>query len=187
MVLPYINMSPPQVYTYSPSWNPLPLPPHTNPLGRPSAPAPSRGAFFIFSNHPLNVGAFMNLTWSHYLYTLYSLSGKSHLLHWPQIWPVYFLSSKLSLYSRLISSNVYSHLTTYFHLYMIFNMCPNLFKKCFISPLNLLICQSPTCEYITPISMHFWGQNLRDHSSSLSFLHGWCPNCLAMMSNLPQK
>ena len=39
MVLPYINMNPPQVYTCSPSWTLLPL--RTIPLGRPSAPAPS--------------------------------------------------------------------------------------------------------------------------------------------------
>ena len=41
MVLPYIIMNPPQVYTCSPSWILLPLPPRTIPLGRPSAPAPS--------------------------------------------------------------------------------------------------------------------------------------------------
>ena len=41
MVLPYINMNQPQVYTYSPSWIPLPPPPCTIPLGRLSAPAPS--------------------------------------------------------------------------------------------------------------------------------------------------
>ena len=39
MVLPHTNMNPPQVYTCSPSWTLLP--PHTIPLGRPSAPAPS--------------------------------------------------------------------------------------------------------------------------------------------------
>ena len=37
-VLLYINMNPPQVYTYSPSWTPLP-PPCTIPLGHPSATA----------------------------------------------------------------------------------------------------------------------------------------------------
>ena len=37
LVLPYINMNPPQVYTCSPSWTHLP--PHTIPLGHPSAPA----------------------------------------------------------------------------------------------------------------------------------------------------
>ena len=39
MVLPYINMNPPWVYTCSPSWTPSHLSPHTNPLGHPSAPA----------------------------------------------------------------------------------------------------------------------------------------------------
>ena len=38
MVLTYINMNLPQVYTCSTSWTLLP--PHTIPLGRPSAPAP---------------------------------------------------------------------------------------------------------------------------------------------------
>ena len=41
MVLPYINMNPPRVYTYSSILNPSHLPPHTIPLGHPSAPAPS--------------------------------------------------------------------------------------------------------------------------------------------------
>ena len=39
LVLPYINMNPPQVYTCSPSQTPLP--PCTIPLGHPSAPVPS--------------------------------------------------------------------------------------------------------------------------------------------------
>ena len=39
LVLPNIEMNPPQVYPYSPSWTLLP--PHTFPLGHPSAPAPS--------------------------------------------------------------------------------------------------------------------------------------------------
>ena len=39
LVLPYINMTPPQVYTCSLSWTLLP--PHTITLGHPSAPAPS--------------------------------------------------------------------------------------------------------------------------------------------------
>ena len=34
-------MNPPQVYLCSPSWTSSLLPPHTLPLGRPSAPAPS--------------------------------------------------------------------------------------------------------------------------------------------------
>ena len=39
LVLPNIKMNPPQVYMCSPSWTLLP--PHTIPLGCPSAPAPS--------------------------------------------------------------------------------------------------------------------------------------------------
>ena len=37
LVLPYINMNPPRVYTYSPSWTAPLLPPHTILLGHPSA------------------------------------------------------------------------------------------------------------------------------------------------------
>ena len=42
MVLPYINMNLPWVYTCSPSRNPTRLPPHTIPLCHPSATAPSK-------------------------------------------------------------------------------------------------------------------------------------------------
>ena len=41
LVLPYIDMNPPQVYTCSPSEPLSLLPPCTVPLGHPSAPAPS--------------------------------------------------------------------------------------------------------------------------------------------------
>ena len=41
LVLPYININPPWVYTYSPSWTPHPPPSLYHPLGHPSAPAPS--------------------------------------------------------------------------------------------------------------------------------------------------
>ena len=42
LVLPYINMNPPRVYTCFPNpESPSHLPPHTIPLGHPSAPAPS--------------------------------------------------------------------------------------------------------------------------------------------------
>ena len=41
LVLPNIKMNPPQVHMCSPSWTPSLLPPHSIPLGRPSAPAPS--------------------------------------------------------------------------------------------------------------------------------------------------
>ena len=41
LVLPYINMNLPQVYTCSQSWTPLPLPSPYHPSGHPSAPGPS--------------------------------------------------------------------------------------------------------------------------------------------------
>ena len=41
LVLPYINMNPPRVYTCSPSWTPFRLPPHIIPLGHPSVPVPN--------------------------------------------------------------------------------------------------------------------------------------------------
>ena len=73
MVLPYINMYLPQVYTCSPSL----LPSHTIPLGHPSAPAPS------IQYHALN------LDWQFVsyiiLYVFQSHSPKSsHTLHFPQ-------------------------------------------------------------------------------------------------------
>ena len=39
--MPNIKINQPQVYMCSPSWTLLPPPPHTLPLGHPSAPAPS--------------------------------------------------------------------------------------------------------------------------------------------------
>ena len=50
LVLPYLNMNPPRVYTCSPSEPPSYLPPHTIPLGHPSAPAPN------IQYHTLNLG-----------------------------------------------------------------------------------------------------------------------------------
>ena len=41
LVLPYINMNPPQVYMFSQSWTRLPPPSPYHPLGHPSAPVPS--------------------------------------------------------------------------------------------------------------------------------------------------
>ena len=41
LVLPYIDMNPPWVYMWSPSWTSSHFPPHSIPLGHPSAPAPS--------------------------------------------------------------------------------------------------------------------------------------------------
>ena len=39
LVLPYIDMNPPRVYTHSQTWTPLPPPSPYHPLGHPSAPA----------------------------------------------------------------------------------------------------------------------------------------------------
>ena len=41
LVLPYIDVNPPRVYTSSQSWIPLHLPPHIISLDHPHAPAPS--------------------------------------------------------------------------------------------------------------------------------------------------
>ena len=41
LVLPYIDMNPPQVYMRSQIWTPSHLPPHNISLGHPRAPAPS--------------------------------------------------------------------------------------------------------------------------------------------------
>ena len=40
LVLPYIDMNPPQVYTYSPSWTPLPPPPTYHPSGSSQCTSP---------------------------------------------------------------------------------------------------------------------------------------------------
>ena len=49
MVLPYINMHPPSVYTCSPSWTLLPVPSPYHPNGHPSAPAPNFLLFILFN------------------------------------------------------------------------------------------------------------------------------------------
>ena len=74
LVLPNIEMNPPQVYMCSPSWTLLP--PHTLPLGRPIAPAPS-------IQYPA-----LNLDWQLISYMIYMLQchspKSSHPLSLPQ-------------------------------------------------------------------------------------------------------
>ena len=53
LVLPYINMNPSRVYTCFQSWTPSHFPPHTIPLGHPSAPAPSIPYFYALRVHHL--------------------------------------------------------------------------------------------------------------------------------------
>ena len=47
MVLPYINMNPPQVYTCSPSWTPLPLPSPHHPSGSSQCTSPKHPVLCI--------------------------------------------------------------------------------------------------------------------------------------------
>ena len=74
LVLPYIDMNLPRVYSCSPSWTPSHLSRHPIPLGNPSAPAPS------ILYHALN------LDWqsvSHmiiYMFQCYSLKSSHHRL-----------------------------------------------------------------------------------------------------------
>ena len=75
LVLPNIEMNPPQVYLCSPSWTLLP--PHTLPLGRPSAPAPS--IQYLASNLDWRLISYMIL----YMFQCHSPKS-SHPLPLPQ-------------------------------------------------------------------------------------------------------
>ena len=75
LVLPYIEMNPPQVYMCYPSWTLLP--PHTIPLGRPSAPAP--GIQYRASNLDWRLVPYMIL----YIFQCHSPKS-SHPLPLPQ-------------------------------------------------------------------------------------------------------
>ena len=78
LVLLYINMNPPRVYTCSQSWTPSHLPPHTIPLGHPSAPAPS--ILYPASNLDWRFVSYMIL----YMFQCHSHYGFD--LHFPDGW-----------------------------------------------------------------------------------------------------
>ena len=88
MVLPYINMNLPQVYMCSPSWTLLP--PHTTPLGRPSAPAPS--IQYRASNLDWRLISYMIL----YMFQCHSPKS-SHLLPLPESKRLFYTSVSLLL------------------------------------------------------------------------------------------
>ena len=75
MVLQFIKMNPPQVYMCSPSWTLLP--PHTIPVGRPSAPAPS------IQYHASNLDWWLVSYMILYMFQCHSPKS-SHLLPLPQ-------------------------------------------------------------------------------------------------------
>ena len=77
LILPYINIYLPQVYTGSLSWTPSLLLTHTIPLGRPSAPAPS------IQYHALNLGWRLISYMILYMFQCHSLKS-SHPLTLPQ-------------------------------------------------------------------------------------------------------
>ena len=77
MVLSYLNMNPPRVYTCSPSWTPSHLPPHTIPLVRPNASAPS--ILYLASNLDWQFLSYMIL----YMFQCHSPKS-SHPLPLPQ-------------------------------------------------------------------------------------------------------
>ena len=77
LVLPNIEMNPPQVYPRSPSWTHLPPPSPTLFLGRPSAPAPS--IQYRASNLDWQLVSYMIL----YMFQCYSPKS-SHPLPLPQ-------------------------------------------------------------------------------------------------------
>ena len=90
MVLPYINMNPPQAYTCFPSWTPLP--PRTIPLGHLSAPAPS------IQNHA------SNLDWR---FVFWMLSFKSS-----------FSLSSFTFIKRLFNSSSVSAISVHLFAYL---------------------------------------------------------------------
>ena len=70
LVLPYINMNPPQVYTCSPSWNPLPLPSQYHPSGSSQCTSPK---------HP--VSCIKPGLATHFIYVIKWLFKKRHKTH----------------------------------------------------------------------------------------------------------
>ena len=93
LVLPYMNMNPPRVNTYSPSWTPSHLHPRTIPLGHPSAPAPS--ILYPASNRDWRFISYMML----YMFQCHSPKS-SHPLPLPQS-PKDFYTSVSLLLSRI--------------------------------------------------------------------------------------
>ena len=100
MVLPYINMNPPQVYMCSPSWTLLP--PSTIPLGRLSASAPS--IQYCASNLDRQLISYMIL----YMFQCHSPKS-SHPLPLPQS------PKDCSIHQCLFCCLVYRVIVTIFH------------------------------------------------------------------------
>ena len=85
LVLPYIDMNPPQVYMSFQPWNPSHHPPHIISLGHPSAPAPS-------ILYPVS-----NLDWqfiSYMIVYMFTLSILFCISLWVHIY-IYFLINKI--------------------------------------------------------------------------------------------
>ena len=105
LVLPYINMNLQQVYTCSPFEPLFHLPPHTIPLGHPSAPAPS------IQYHA------SNLDWQFISHILYMFQCHSPILSHPRPLP----ESKRLFYTSvsLLLSCIqgYHYLLSKFHIY----------------------------------------------------------------------
>ena len=117
LVLPYINMNPPWVYTCSQSWTPSHLLPHTIPLGHPSAPAPS-------ILYPAS-----NLDWRFVSYILYMFQchspKSSHLLPLPQS------PKDCSIYLCLFCCLTYRVIITIFLNYIYIYICVSIPYWCF--------------------------------------------------------
>ena len=107
MVLPYINMHPPWVYTCSHPEHPSHLSPHTIPLGHPSAPAPS----FLYhaSNLDCQFVSYMIL----YMFKCHSPKS-SHPLPLPQS------PKDCSIHLTLVLSRIkgYRYHLSKFHIYV---------------------------------------------------------------------
>ena len=125
MVLPYINMSLPQVYNIPNPESPSLLPPCTIPLGRPSAKAPS------IQYHALNLDWWFISYMILYKFQCYSLK-LPHLLPFPEPKRLFYTSVSLLLFHI----QGYSYRVSKFHVYV-------------LAYCQLVYCQKPTVSWLS--------------------------------------
>ena len=115
MVLPYINMNPPQVYTYSSCWTLSHLPPHTIPLGPPREPAPS------IQYHASNLDWWFILYMILHMFQCHSPKSSHHL-------PLLQSPKDCSLHLRLFCCLAYRVIVTIF----INSVCDSNLKRLYL-------------------------------------------------------